>query len=278
VVTEHVEGRFPGAAGGQIYWQGWVPAGDVAAVIVLVHGLAEHGGRYAHVATRLAGDGYASYVADHRGHGKSDGVKGNINRMSDVVTDLETMIRSSAGRHPDLPMFLYGHSMGGLIALAYLTGKPAELRGAVLSASAVEVSVGSRAARAAAGVLSAVVPNLGVVALDASSMSRDPAVVRDYDTDPLNYRGKVRARTGSEMLNATERALAALDRVTVPLLLIHGSADKITGPAGTQGLVDRVASKDVTLKIYDDYYHELHNEPDKETVFTDIIRWLKEHT
>jgi acylglycerol lipase len=109
--------------------------------------------------------------------------------MSTVVTDLETMIRSIAGRHPGLPMFLYGHSMGGLVALAYLTtGAPAELRGVVLSGSAVEASVGSRAARAAAGVLSAVVPNLGVVALDAAAMSRDPEVVRDYDTDPLNYR------------------------------------------------------------------------------------------
>jgi len=276
-VAEHVEGRFTGAAGGQIYWQGWVPSAPVG-VVLIVHGIAEHGGRYAHVGRRFAEEGYATYVHDHRGHGRSDGTRGNVERMSTVITDLETMLRSTAGRHPDLPTFLYGHSMGGLITLAYLTGSPAELRGVVLSASAVEVSVGSRAARAAAGVLSAVVPNLGVVALDASSMSRDPEVVRDYDTDPLNYRGKIRARTGAEMLVATERALASLDRVTVPLLLIHGSADEITGPAGTRRLADQVASTDVTLKIYDDFYHELHNEPDKETVFVDIIRWLKEHT
>jgi acylglycerol lipase len=276
MVSEHVEGRFTGAAGGQIFWQGWVPA-EVTGVVIIVHGIAEHGGRYAHVGRRLAAEGYATYVHDHRGHGRSDGTRGNIERMSTVLTDLETMIRSVAGRHPGLPMFLYGHSMGGLITLSYLTGSPAELRGVVLSASAVEVSVGSRAARAAAGVLSAVVPNLGVVALDSSAMSRDPEVVRDYDADPLNYRGKVRARTGAEMLVATERALASLDRLNVPLLVVHGSADKITGPAGSQRLADSVTG-DVTLKIYDGFYHELHNEPDKETVFADIVRWLKEHT
>jgi alpha-beta hydrolase superfamily lysophospholipase len=276
-LTEHVEGRFAGSAGGQIFWQGWLPPAPPVGVVLIVHGIAEHGGRYAHVGRRFAEEGYATYVHDHRGHGRSDGTRGNVDRMSTVITDLETMIRSVAGRHPELPLFLYGHSMGGLIALAYLTGTPVDLRGVVLSASAVEVSVGSKAARAAAGVLSAVVPNLGVVALDASAMSRDPEVVRDYDTDPLNYRGKVRARTGAEMLVATQRAMASLDRVTVPLLLIHGSADTITGPAGTKQLADKVASTDVTLKIYDDYYHELHNEPDKETVFADVVRWLKEH-
>jgi acylglycerol lipase len=277
LVSEHVDGRFTGTSGGQIYWQGWVPA-DVTGVVIIVHGIAEHGGRYAQVGRRLADEGYATYVHDHRGHGRSDGTRGNITRMSTVLTDLETMIRGMAGRHPGAPMFLYGHSMGGLITLSYLTGSPAELRGAVLSGSAVEVSVGSPAARAAAGVLSALVPNLGVVALDSSAMSRDPEVVRDYDTDPLNYRGKIRARTGAEIIVATERALAALDRVRLPLLLIHGSADAITGPAGSQRVADGVASEDVTIKIYDGFYHELHNEPDKETVFADIVRWLKEHT
>lgn len=277
-MTEHVEGRFAGAAGGQISWQGWVPDAEPVGVVIIVHGIAEHGGRYAHVGRRLAADGYATYVHDHRGHGRSDGVRGNIDRMSTVVTDLETMIRSIAGRHPDLPMFLYGHSMGGLITLSYLVGKPAELRGAVLSASAVEFAGGPKAVRAAAGVLSVLVPNAGSVALDSSLMSRDPEVVRDYDTDPLNYRGKVRVRTGAEMLAAAGRVAASLDRVTLPLLVMHGSEDKVTVPAGSERLAKQAGSADITLKRYDGFYHELHNEPDKETVFADVVRWLKEHT
>jgi acylglycerol lipase len=277
-VTEHVEGRFAGAAGGMISWQGWVPDTPPVGVVIIVHGISEHGGRYAHVGARLAADGYATYVHDHRGHGRSDGVRANIDRMSTVVTDLETMVRSMAGRHPDLPMFLYGHSMGGLIMLSYLTGNPAPLRGAVVQAAAVEFPGGSRATRSVAGLISAISPNLGVTILDGSKVSRDPEVVRNYDADPLNYRGRVRARTGAEMLAAATRVSASLDRLTLPLLVLHGSADTLTSPAGSRRIADSAASTDVTLKIYDGFYHELHNEPDKETVFADIVRWLKEHS
>jgi acylglycerol lipase len=278
VSNEHVQGRFAGSAAGQIHWQGWVPAGTVAGVVVIAHGLAEHGGRYAHVGARLAADGYATYVADHTGHGQSDGVKGNINRMSHVVTDLETMIRSAAGRHPDVPLFLYGHSMGGLVALVYATGRPAELRGLILTGSAVDIAVGSPFERIAARVLSAVTPNLGMLKLEAAWISRDPEVVRAYDEDPLNYRGKTRIRTGAEILAAVTRVRANLDKLRMPLLVMHGSEDKITAPSGSQFIADRAGSSDITLRIYDGWYHELHNEPEKETVFGDIVHWLKEHS
>lgn len=276
-MTEHVEGRFSGAGGGPIYWQGWVPAGEATGVVVIAHGLAEHGGRYAHVAARFAEDGYATYVADHRGHGKSDGARGNLNRMSEVVTDLETMIRSAAGRHPNRPLFLYGHSMGGLVALVYATGRPAALSGLVLSASAVDISVGSPVERVAARLLSAVTPNLGVLQLDASAMSRDPEVVRRYDSDPLNYRGKTRIRTGAEILAAVGQVTGRLGSLTLPLLVLYGAEDKVTSPDGSRMIVDRAGSSDKTLKIYDGLFHEIHNEPEQETVFADILRWLKEH-
>ena len=275
--AEHAEGRFAGAAGGQIAWQGWVPSAGVTGAVVIVHGLAEHGGRYAHVGERFAEGGYATYVADHRGHGRSDGVRGNIDRMSTVVTDLETMLRSVIGRHPDVPLFLYGHSLGGLIALVYATGRPVALNGVVLTGSAVDISVGSGIERMAARVLSAVTPNLGMVRLDASAVSRDPEVVRLYDTDPLNYRGKTRVRTGAEILAAVDLVGSRLDRLTMPLLILHGGGDTITSPAGSKLIADRAASTDITHKVYDGWYHELHNEPDKETVFTEMIAWFKEH-
>jgi alpha-beta hydrolase superfamily lysophospholipase len=276
-MTEQVEGAFAGASGGRIHWRGWVPPQPPKGVVVIVHGLAEHGGRYTHVADHLAAHGYASYTHDHHGHGRSAGTRGNIDRMSHVVTDLETMIRSAAGRHADAPLFLYGHSMGGLIALVYATGTPAQLRGLILTGAAVHIPVGSGLERVAARLLSALAPNLGTRQLDATLVSRDPAVVRDYDSDPLNYRGKIRARSGAEMLRAADELPAKLGRLTLPLLLLHGSLDGLTSPSGTGLVADRVSSSDLTVKIYDGLYHEVHNEPEKDTVLGDIVRWLDEH-
>jgi alpha-beta hydrolase superfamily lysophospholipase len=141
----------------------------------------------------------------------------------------------------------------------------------------VDIAVGSPLERLAAPVLSAVAPNLGVLKLDATSMSRDPAVVRDYDADPLNYRGKTRVRTGAEILATVEKVKRDLGKVTLPLLVTHGSDDKVTSPTTAKLLSDKVGSKDITVKLYDGFYHELHNEPEKETVFADVLRWLKEH-
>jgi acylglycerol lipase len=276
VSESHVDGWFAGAAGGRIYWQGWVPEADVTGVVVISHGLAEHGGRYAHVGRRFAAEGYATYVADHRGHGRSDGTRANIHRMSTVVTDLETMIRSAAHRHPAAPLFLFGHSMGGLIALAYATDRPAGLRGLILSGVAVDITQGWPLERAAARLMATLAPNAGVLRLDATAVSRDPEVVRDYDTDPLNYRGKIRSRTGAEMLAAADAVRAKLPTLRLPLLVMHGTADRLTRPAGSRLVTDRAGSADVTLKLYDGWYHELHNEPERETVFADVLTWLKE--
>lgn len=273
-MTEQVEGGFVGASGGRIHWRGWVPQGEASGVVVIAHGLAEHGGRYAHVGEHLSARGFATYAHDHRGHGRSEGTRGNIDRMAHVVTDLETMIRGAASRHGDVPLFLYGHSMGGLIALTYATGDPVELRGLVLTGAAVHIAVGSRAERAAARLLSAVAPNLGTRRLDSTLVSRDPAVVDAYDTDPLNYRGKIRVRTGAELLRAAEALPARLDRLTQPVLLMHGSRDGLTSPSGSRLVAERVAATDVTLTLYDGLYHEVHNEPEKETVLADLVAWL----
>jgi alpha-beta hydrolase superfamily lysophospholipase len=276
-MTEQVDGAFAGASGGRIRWQGWVPPQPPKGVVVIVHGLAEHGGRYAHVAEHLAAHGYASYAHDHHGHGRSAGTRGNIDRMSHVVTDLETMIRSASGRHAGAPLFLYGHSMGGLIALVYATGDPVPMHGLILTGAAVHVEVGSGLERVAARLLSVIAPNLGTRKLDAALVSRDPAVVRNYESDPLNYRGKVRLRTGAEMLRAADELPAGLGRLTCPVLLLHGSLDGLTSPSGSQLVAERVSSSDVTLKVYDGLYHEVHNEPEKDTVLGDIVRWLDKH-
>lgn len=278
-MTEHVDGRFTGAAGGRIYWQAWLPADEVRGVVALAHGVAEHSGRYAHVGARFAQAGYATYAVDHHGHGRSDGVRGNVNRMAEVAADLDRLISVAVERHPDVPAFLLGHSLGGLIALDYVvTRGTSRLRGLVLSGAAVDPSVGSTVEKLAAPLLSAIAPNLGVVALDATAVSRDPAVVADYQNDPLNYLGKVRARTGAESLAAVDRVVAGLSTIDIPVLVMHGTEDKLTSPSGSKLVADKVSSPDVTLKLYDGLYHEIFNEPEQDTVLTDVLDWLKSHT
>lgn len=274
----HVEGHREIAPGRSAYWQAWLPPDRARAVVVIVHGLHEHSARYAHVGTRLAGAGFAVYAADHRGHGRSDGRRANIERMTLIVNDLGSFARFCGGRHPGLPVFMVGHSLGGLIALHYATEPGTQLDGLVLSGPLVEVTVGSALQRRLAGVLSALVPNLRVAALGAEEkISRDPEVVRSYREDPLVYRGRIKARTGAEILATMEGLPARLPRLSVPLLILHGTDDLICAPAGSAMVHDWVSSPDKTVHRYRDLYHEVFNEPERDEVLTDLVRWLEQH-
>src|SRR4051812_28265759 len=268
-----VDGTLPG---GQ-FWQGWTVDAPIGAV-VLVHGLHEHGGRYGHVAERLARAGYAGYAVDHPGHGRSPGVRGNIGSMAATVEGVDQLVRQAGERHPGLPLFVYGHSMGGLVALQYLTDSPdARIRGAVISAPALDTSAAGSVQRRLAPLLSRFAPDLGVLTLDADTISRDPAVVAAYRADPLNSTGKVRARTGTEMMLATAAMPARLRSLTMPLFVLHGGADRLVPPAASEMVPAHAASTDVTRTVYAGLYHEPHNEPEHEQVLDDVVGWLDAH-
>lgn len=274
---KHDEGYTTVSGGGQVYWQSWEPA-EPKGVVVIAHGLAEHSGRYAHVAERLTTAGYSVAAGDHRGHGRSHGVKGNIDRMTLLLDDLDAVIRSAAQRHPGLPLFLLGHSMGGLVALDYVVSRGQEhLAGLVLSAPAVDPSVGSAAERLAAPLLARLVPNLAVTTLDVTAVSRDPEVVAAYRADPLNYLGKIRARTGAELLAATSRVQKKMPTIKLPVLVMQGSEDRIVRPAGAETVRDRVSSEDITHKSYPGLFHEIFNEPERNEVLGDVVDWLDAH-
>lgn len=276
--TAHVEGERTLAGGGSAYWQGWLPEGDARAVVVIVHGLGEHSGRYDHVGRHLAGAGFAAYAADHRGHGRSGGRRANIGRMAAVVGDLAGFVRFAAERSPGAGVFMLGHSLGGLIALQYATGEVPELAGLVLTGPLVQVDSGSPVLERMAGVLSALVPNLGVLAVPPDGVSRDPAVVAAYRADPLVHHGKVPARTGAEIL-ATALALPArLPRLRIPLLLLHGTSDRLAPVAGSQLVHDKVASLDRTLRLCDGLWHEVMNEPEQGEILDEIVRWISHRT
>ncbi|MGH3853802.1 MAG: lysophospholipase [Pseudonocardiaceae bacterium] len=281
--TRHDEGHREIAPGRSAYWQAWLPQEQARALVVIVHGVHEHSARYAHVGARLAAVGFAVYAADHRGHGRSNGRRGNIERMALIVADLSSFVRFARERHPGLPVFMIGHSLGGLIALSWVTESGVTesgslLDGLVVSGPAVQPAVGSALLKRLAGALSTVVPNLGVVALGADQkISRDPEVVRAYQEDPLVYHGKLKARTGAEILATMEGLPARLPRLSMPLLLLHGTADQICAPAGSTLVRDNVSSRDTTLIQYPGLYHELFNEPERNQILTDLITWLNHH-
>ncbi len=280
--TAYEQGHRKIAANQSTYWQAWLPQDPARAVVIIVHGVHEHSSRYAHVGIRLAAAGYAVYAADHRGHGRSSGRRGNIERMALIVDDLSSFVLFAAQRHPGVPVFMVGHSLGGLIALHYATQPHAaephvSLAGLVVSGPAVEVTAGSALQRRLAGLLSALAPNLGVAALGTEQISRDPAVVRAYREDPLVYRGKIKARTGAEILAAMVSLPARLPRLVLPLLLLHGTDDRICALTGSAMVHDTVSSADKTLHRYEGLYHEVFNEPEREQILTDLLRWLDQH-
>lgn len=269
----HVEGTL---STGQ-YRQAWTVEQPVG-VVLLVHGAHEHGGRYRHVGERLAAAGYAVHAVDHPGHGRSPGRRGNIGSMAAAVGGVAELARLAGEQHPGVPLFVYGHSLGGLIALQYLTGTPdGRIAGAVLSAPALDTSAATHLQRAVAPVLSRLLPDLGVLQLDAEAVSRDPEVVRDYRTDPLNHTGKMVARTGAELM-ATARAMPRrLRSLTMPLLVLHGTADRLVPPAASEVVRAHAGSADVTVRRYEGLYHEPHNEPERDEVLADVVAWLDTH-
>lgn len=274
MITTHEQGRRALATGRSAYWQAWLPLDTVRAVVVVVHGIHEHSGRYGHVGTRLAAAGFAAYAADHRGHGRSDGRRANIERMALIQQDLRSFVRFASERHPG-PVFMVGHSLGGLIALVHALDYA--LAGLVLSGPAVTTTAGSALAKRLAPVLSALAPNLGVAGLDAEEkISRDPGVVQAYRTDPLVYRGRIKARTGAEILAVMQRLPGALPRLSVPLLILHGTDDKICPLAGSVTVHQAVSSPDKTLRRYPGLYHEVFNEPERDQILTDLISWLNQ--
>ena len=274
----HTEGRFQTPKGANIYYQHWQPEDDPRAILFIVHGLAEHSGRYLNVVNHFVPRGYAVYGLDHIGHGKSDGTRVCLERFSDFTEPLKAYFDMIQGWHPGKPVFLVGHSMGGLIGSVYLLEHQDELKGAVLSAPAVKVSDTISPVTITIGkLLSGILPKAGLMALDANAISKDKAVVSAYINDPLVYTGKVTARLAAEMLSAMKRVTAEANTIRLPILLLQGSADRLVDPGGAKMLHEKASATDKTLKVYDGLFHEIFNEPEHEQVLKDVEAWLETH-
>ncbi|MGB2854598.1 MAG: lysophospholipase [Dehalococcoidia bacterium] len=272
---EHREGRFRGLKDLSIYYQCWLPDGEPKAVLLVVPGLAEHSGRYTNVVDYFVPKGYAVYGLDHRGHGKSEGLRCHVERFSDYVDDLKTFFDLVRDERGDTRIFLVGHSMGGTIATAYAVHHQHELAGLILSAATLKVGSSITSAQIlVARILSVLLPKIGVSVLDASTISQDQAVVDAYDNDPLVYRGKLRARQGAEFLKTLQALPHHMPEINLPILIMYGTADKLSDPEGSNMVYQRAGSEDKTLKQYECFYHEIFNEPGREQVFADMEAWL----
>ena len=265
-------------AGAALHVTHWLPAGPPKAVVLLAHGYAEHAGRYGHVAKRLTDAGYAVYAVDHWGHGRSDGTPGFVPRFSAFTDGMAELLTLVEVNHGDTPRLLLGHSMGGLISTLFLIERQSAFVAAALSGPAIVPGAPpSRFTVWISRFLSRFFPRLGVLALDANGVSRDPAVVAAYLADPLVYTGKIGARLGKEFMDSMAAAQAGAPKILLPILLQHGDKDSLAAVAGSQYLFDHVGSVDKTLKIYPGLFHEIYNEPEREAVLDDLISWFDAH-
>lgn len=277
-MMKHQNGTFKGARDADMYYQYWLPDTEPKAILLVAHGLAEHSGRYMNLVNLLVPSGYAVYGIDHMGHGKSDGKRVFVERFQDYTTPLKTYFDMIRAWQPKRPIFLIGHSMGGLIGSAYLLKHQEDLAGAVLSAPSIKVPDNISPITILIGkMLSIIMPRAGLIKLDPDGVSRDPAVVEAYVNDPLVYTGKATARLGAEIIKTMQEVTKQAAQITLPILIAQGSADRLVDPAGAQLLYDSISSTDKTIKMYSGLYHEIFNEPEHEQVLNDVKTWIEAH-
>lgn len=277
-MAEYMEntGYFTGLENTRIFYQSW-QAEHPRGVVVIVHGIGEHSGRYHNLINRMQDDGISFYALDHRGHGRSEGKKGHIKSFDDYTTDLKTFIQMVRAEATGLPVILLGHSMGGTVACKFALDFPGYIDGLILSSAgfiqAVKVPLWKKTM---ARLLGNLVPGLSMpTGLDSSALSHDRQVVDDYSNDPLVH-DLVSARWYMEFTSAGAECLQRAGELTLPLLIIHGSADAIVDPQGSEQVMEKAASEDKQLFIFQGLYHETMNElpPDRDKVLDTFRGWI----
>ncbi len=254
---------------GTIFYRRWAPA-DPERVLVIVHGYAEHGNRYAHVATAAAERGTVTYAPDHLGHGRSDGERALLVDFEHVVDDLEAVVARAEADHPGLPIVMAGHSMGGLLTARFVERNPDRLAGAAFLGAVLGDWKWARE------VLS--LPELPVVDSDPWGMSRDEAVCRDYAEDPLVYHGTYKRPLLVAEVACLDRFNDEIGRITIPVCFLHGDSDPFVPYGDSQDAVERMASTDKTFHLYPGAKHELVNETNRDEVLTDLFAFVERVT
>ncbi len=278
---KHVSGNIHTSDGCSLFWQSWSPDASARAAVFIIHGLADHSSRFAHVARVFAEQGISSFAIDLRGHGRSEGLPTfiwNFNAyILDMATGWEHMQKQLSEK--EIPVFIYGHSMGSLVSVHFIDRHKPDIRGLITTAALVEVNPDlSPFLLKISGLLSALFPKLPTLKLDLDHLSTNPDIREKVTRDPLYYKGGLRARTGKEILKAAEKATEIIKAFRFPLLAMHGGDDQITKPGSSRTLADSVQSPDKELIIYPGAFHELVNETNSAEVVGKITDWILERT
>jgi acylglycerol lipase len=274
---DYCEYLFKIADNSNLYGQSWRST-HLVGVIVIVHGYAEHSGRYQWAALQLVNRGFAIYTFDLRGHGKSSGKRNIVRSFDDYLTDLETFLEQVKLKEPNKPLFLFGHSLGGTIAALFTIRHKPLLSGLVVSSAFLEVNRDiSKLVLRLIMLVSHLLPKIPTIFLDSQTLSRDLEVVEIYKDDLLVSRGRMPARTLAEMLKATAEIQSRINEIELPLLVLHGTEDRLVSMEGSKNFYLGVGSKDKSIELYDGLYHELLNEPERVQILSDIEVWLHKH-
>jgi acylglycerol lipase len=275
---EHFEFHLTTKDGLRLYAQGWEPIGEPQAVVCLIHGLGEHSGRYEHFARFLTNSGYSLFSCDLRGHGKSEGRRGYSPGLDAFSSDISLLLEQAKERHPGTPLVLYGHSMGGMLVLSYTFRHNVGCAAVIASGPLLRPGFEPPAWKVSMGkILRNLLPTMLMAnEIDRNALSRDPEIVHAYNNDPLVH-DRLSARLGIDMLEEGLWLLANVKETHQPLLLMHGSDDRICSPQATMEFAQKAGNL-CTLKIWEGFYHEIHNEPEKDLVFQYLLSWLNERS
>ena len=254
------------------YW----PVDQPRATILLIHGLGEQSGRYQHVAEAFNAKGFTVLAPDHLGHGESPGTRVFVEQFDDYLTGVRECRAIIDQQCPGVPCFLLGHSMGGLIAGRLLLEDQQQYRGALLSGPAFAAEAPPSGLVMFIGrLLAKIAPKAGMIALDASGVSRDPQVVAAYNADPLVNHGKITAALGVALFDAMAEVMSRAAEIKLPLLVMHGDADAMAAPKGSEQFAAAVSSSDKTLTLLPGLYHEIFNEPEGANIIAAYAEWIE---
>ena len=275
-LTQPLEEKIDSTKGIKIFVRSWLPQSAPRAVVVICHGVNSHGGQYGWVGEQFAAAGLAAYALDLRGRGKSDGERFYVEEVADYVADVGATIALAKSRHAGLPVFLLGHSAGGVVSCTYVLDHASELAGFICESFAFQVPAPGFALAAIKGI-SHFAPRLPVLKLKNEDFSRDPKAVEALNNDPLIAHEVQPAITVAALVRADERLHDEFPLITLPVLIMHGSDDKATVCRGSQFFYETVGSADKTMKMYEGHYHDLLNDIGKEGVLEDITTWIDKH-
>jgi len=270
-------GSFAARDGTKLWRRKWLPTAPQKGVLIIQHGLRDHSDNYDRLARRAAAAGIAVWAMDLRGHARSAGPRVAPTPWHDYIDDFAQFIEQVRAAEPNQPIFVMGHSMGGAIAALTIVERQPQVAGLILSAPVLNLGV-PPFALAAVRLLGTIAPSLGVLNLDPSAFSTDPAVGAALVKDPLVEQGAGPARTAAGLAAGAAQIWAGVDRLTLPILALHGTVDRLTAASGSRALIEIAPSRDKTLRIYEGFSHDLVHEPQGAKVEDDILAWIGAHT